>query len=487
MSNRRNFLQSAFALGAGLTTAPELFGADHRARANSHKSGMSAEPAIRINTPDVADLPYTMDNGVKVFRLVAEPVKQEIMPGKVIDLWGYNGSAPGPTIQAVEGDRVRILFENHLPEATAVHWHGFEISEAMDGVPGIGQLPVQPGGKFTYEFTLNQNGTFFYHSHMAMQEMIGMIGAFILHPKEAYSPAVASDSVIILQEYAVLPNNTVPNSMNMEYNWLAFNGKVAPAITPIVVRLGDRVRVRLINLGMDHHPIHLHGNTFWITGHEGARQPEHIWPRRNTVLVGVAQAQDIEFDAKYPGSWMLHCHMPHHMMNQMSSNVGKMTRVRGMQAGEDMAAGMGMLTGSGNATSEDRGPSLGRGMGVGNTSENATPNGPQSSTQGMPGMDQKKGMESMQMTPEGLPENANKVPGFPQDAYMEGPQMAMDKMVAKPETAGLPEGWSGFMGGMMTLIRVMPPDQYDRYLDLKRKQTPDTMKDMPGMGGKNGL
>jgi manganese oxidase len=272
----------------------------------------------------------------------------------------------------------------------------------------------------------------------------------------------------------------------MEYNWLAFNGKVAPAITPIVVRLGDRVRVRLINLGMDHHPIHLHGNTFWITGHEGARQPEHIWPKRNTVLVGVAQAQDIEFDAKYPGSWMLHCHMPHHMMNQMSSNVGKMTRVRGMQAGEDMESGMGMLTGSGSATSEDRGPSFGRGMGVGNTSENATPNGAQSPMQSMPGMDQKKGMRSMQMTPENLPANANKVPGFPQDAYMEGPQMAMDKMVEKPETIGLPAGWSGFMGGMMTLIRVMPSDQYDRYLDLKKRQTPGTMKNMPGMGGNNG-
>ena len=484
MNNRRNFLQSAFALGAGLTAGRNLFGMNHRAMSNSGKSGRSMERPVLTHTPDIADLPYVMDNGVKVFRLIAEPVKQEIMPGKVVDLWGYNGSAPGPTIQAFEGDRVRILFENHLPEATAVHWHGFEISEAMDGVPGIGQKPVEPGGKFTYEFTLNQNGTFFYHSHMAMQEMIGMIGAFILHPKEAYMPVAANDHVIILQEYAVLPNITVPNTMNMEFNWLTFNGKVAPAITPIVVRLGDRVRVRLINLGMDHHPIHLHGNTFWITGHEGARQPEHIWVRRNTVLVGVAQAQDIEFDAKYPGSWMLHCHMPHHMMNQMSSNVGKMTRVPGMQAGEDMESGMGMLTGPGNATSENRGPSLGRGMGVGNTSENMTPNGAQSL---MPGMDQKQGMGTMQLEPDNLPANANKVPGFPQDAYMEGPMMAMDKMVEKPETVGLPEGWSGFMGGMMTLIRVMPPDQYDHYLDLKTKQKPGGMEDMPGMGGKNGL
>ena len=488
MSNRRTFLQSAMALGAGLTAVPELFGAE-RSNAMSGMSGISGTKGMRgmspavsvpINTPDGSSLPFTMDGDVKVFRLVAEPVKQEIMPGKVIDLWGYNGSAPGPTIEANEGDRVRVLFENHLPEATAVHWHGFEIPEAMDGVPGIGQPPIEPGGKFTYEFTLHQNGTFFYHSHMAMQEMIGMIGAFILHPKHAYTPAVASDHVIILQEYAVLPNNTVPNTMNMEYNWLTFNGKVAPAITPIVVRLGDRLRIRLINLGMDHHPIHLHGNTFWITGHEGARQPELIWVRRNTVLVAVAQAQDIEFDAKYPGSWMLHCHMPHHMMNQMSSNVGKMTRLgSGMPAGEDMESGMGMLTGSGNATSENRGPSLGRGMGVGSTAENPLVNGPTSTSQ-----DKGEATGAMTMSPPtGLPPDANKVAGFPQDAFMEGPQMAMDKMFAKPETVGLPEGWSGFMGGMMTLVRVLPPDQYDHYLELKKKQDSKDMQNMPGMGG----
>ncbi len=484
MSNRRTFLQTAFALGAGFTTASKMFGAGHSASVSSAGHTMNTLPAVAINTPDIANLPFTLDNGVKVFRLTAEPVKQQILHGKVIDLWGYNGSAPGPTIQAVEGDRVRILFENHLPEATAVHWHGFEIPEAMDGVPGIGQPPVPPGGKFTYEFTLHQNGTFFYHSHMAMQEMNGMIGAFILHPRQAYTPAVASDHVIILQEYAVLPNNTVPNTMNMEYNWLTMNGKVAPAITPIVVRLGDRVRVRLINLGMDHHPIHLHGNTFWITGHEGARQPEPIWVRRNTALIGVAQASDIEFDAKYPGAWMLHCHMPHHMMNQMSSNVGKMTRVRGMQAGEDMESGMGMLTGSGNATSDHRGPSLGRGMGVGSTAESMLTNGPQTLMQGMQDKDKS---HTMQMAPPDLPANANSVPGFPQDAYMEGPQMAMDSMYEKPETAGLPAGWSGYMGGMMTLVRVMPPEQYDRYLDLKKKQSDQKMQNMPGMGGENGL
>jgi hypothetical protein len=449
--------------------------------------GMEPGASVPVNTPDVPNLPFKMDGGVKVFNLIAEPVKQEILPGKVIDLWGYNGSAPGPTIQVNQGDRVRVVFDNHLPEPTSIHWHGFEIPEAMDGVPGIGQRPVAPGGRFTYEFTLHQEGTYFYHSHMAMQEMLGMLGAFIMHPKQVYTPAVASDHVILLQEYAVLPNNTVPNTMNMEYNWLTFNGKVGPAATPIVVRQGDRVRIRLINLGMDHHPVHLHGFTFWVTGNEGARLPEAQWIRRNTALVGVAQAQDIEFNAIYPGSWMLHCHMPHHMMNQMSSNVGKMTRPgMGMNAGEDMESGMGMLTGSGSATSDNRGPSLGRGMGVGSTSENAIPNGPISPEEAMHDM---AGMDSSGGQMAGMADiakDANKVPGFPQDAFMEGPMMAMDKMVEKPETFGLPEGWSGYVGGMMTLVRVLPPDQYNKYLELKKKQSPHDMQNVPGMGGNHG-
>jgi hypothetical protein len=473
MSNRRSFLQSAVAFGAAFTSAPKLFGAAP-ATSMSHMKGMQAGIPISVNTPDLRDLPFKMDGEVKVFNLIAEPVKQEIIPGKVIDLWGYNGSAPGPTIQANSGDRVRIIFDNHLPEPTAIHWHGLEIPEAMDGVPGIGQKPVSPGGRFVYEFTLHQEGTYFYHSHMAMQEMLGMLGAFILHPKQVHTPTVASDHVILLQEYAVLPNNTVPNTMSMEYNWLTFNGKAGPAATPMVVRQGDRVRIRLVNLGMDHHPSHLHGFTFAITGNEGGRRPEAQWIRRNTVLVGVAQAQDIEFDANTPGSWMLHCHLPHHMMNQMSSNVGTLTRIgSGMSAGEDMQSGMGMLTGSGNATSENRGPSFGRGMGVGSAAENATSNNPTS-------------QEAMQADMIDVAKDANKIPGFPQDAYMEGPMMAMDKMVDKPETLGLPPGWSGYSGGMMTLVRVLPPDQYDQYLALKKKQSPNDMQNMPGMGGNRG-
>jgi manganese oxidase len=471
MNPRRNFFRSILGLSAGAAALAQVTQPD------------SGAP-VPVITPDIADLPFTMDNVVKVFNLVAEPVKQMIIPGRTFDLWGFNGSAPGPTIQANDGDRIRIVFENRLPEPTGIHWHGLELPIEMDGVPGIGQKPVMPGEKFVYEFPLHQNGTFFYHSHMAMQEMVGMLGGFIIHPKSAYSPRVDKDYLIALQEYAVLPNSTIPNSMSMEFNWLTFNGKAGPASTPLVIRHGERVRIRIVNLGMDHHPIHLHGFTFWETGREGARQSEAIWPRGNTTLVGVAQARDIEFIADRMGDWMFHCHLPHHMMNQMASNVGPMTRLgQGMQAGGSMQEAMGMLR-EGHATAENKAPSLGRGMGVGATTDMARTNGPLTQSEadkamaGMPGMDHGH-MAGMNMpTP---PKNANQVPLFPQDAYMEGPMMAMDKEVDKPETYGLPAGWSGFVGGMMTLLRVLPSDQYDKIMELKTRQR---AQQQPGGSGK---
>jgi FtsP/CotA-like multicopper oxidase with cupredoxin domain len=443
MNHRRAFLNRISALSAGLFAGKELLSAD---RETTTTLPETVSPPV--TTLDVGDLPFTWDGGVKVFNLVAEPVQQVIVPGKTLDLWGFNGSAPGPTIQANEGDRVRIAFTNHLPEPTAIHWHGLELPIEMDGVPGIGQKLVMPGEQFRYEFSLHQNGTFFYHSHMAMQEMVGMLGGFIIHPKRPYVPRVDRDYLIALQEYAVLPNSSIPNSMNMEFNWLTFNGKSGPASTPVVVRQNERIRIRFINLGMDHHPIHLHGFTFWETGREGARQQESAWTRGNTVLVGVAQAKDIEFVADRVGDWMLHCHLPHHMMNQMSSTVGPMTRSvgAGMQAGASMEEAMGML-GDGNATSENYAPSLGRGLGVGSTTDTSVTNSPLS-----------------------IRDANGQLPLFPQDAYMEGPMMAVDKQVQKPETYGLPPGWSGFEGGMMTLVRVVSPSQYDKILELKRLQ-----------------
>lgn len=396
-SNRRNFLQLSSLFGAGLLANTKLVSAQHEGHNPSHRSATDQKRAdhggagvVPVQTPDLAKLPWKMEGGVKVFHLVAEVVKQQLLPGKEIYAWGYNGSVPGPTIEVNEGDRVRIVFTNRLPEATTVHWHGLEVPINMDGTPFISQPMVEPGESFVYEFTLHQNGTFFYHSHGAMQEMIGLIGLFIVHPRRAYRPHVDKDFAFILQEWAVLPNNPVPNTLAMEFNWLTLNGKASPATTPLIVQQGDRVRIRMVNLGMDHHPLHLHGFQFYITGTEGGRVPASAWYPGNTVIVGVAQARDIEFDAVYAGDWMLHCHLPHHMMNEMVPMVG--------------------------------------------------PHQHRSNTNA-------KG----------------KVPGYPQDMMM-----IMDKQVAKPETYGLPAGWTASMMGMMTLVRVLPPDQYKEV--MKRVQ-----------------
>lgn len=482
MANRRSFLQSALGLGASFFATDKLYAAT-QSSARLLKADKRRGSGTAFNTPavttDIGDLPFTLDGDTKVFHLIAQVVKQQIAPDKIIDVWGFNGSAPGPTIQVTQGDRVRVIFDNQLPEPTSIHWHGFEDQIQYDGQPGISQPAVKPGGRFVYEFNIHQEGTYFYHSHMAMQEMAGMLGTFIMHPKEPYSPHCEKDFAINLQEYAVLPNNTVPNTMNMEFNWLLLNGKSGPASTPLIVRLGDRVRIRFVNLGMDHHPMHLHGHTFQVTSTEGGRIPETAWWPGNTVLVGVAQSRNIEFVANNPGDWMLHCHLPHHMMNQMSSNVGKMTRGSAMSqpAGVDMNTGMGMLQGvPGVPLGEDYGTSLGRGMGFGSTADMATTNGPLSEVKNqaaMAGMKQNASgtvgnmdMGGMQMgdMKSDVSSNANSVPNFPQDAYMEGPMMSMDKMVERPENFGLRAGWSQYMQGMMTFIRVLPPDKYEEVI-----------------------
>ena len=459
MSTRRTFLGR----GLGAFLAARGLSAQTLQLAQAHSSRQ-----VPVVTTDIGDLVYTMDGSTKVYHLVAEVLRQKIHPDKTIDVWGFNGSAPGPTIQVNQGDHVRVIFDNHLPEESSVHWHGFEDMISNDGMPGISQAPVKPGGRFIYEFDIHQTGTYFYHSHMAMQEMAGMLGGFIMHPRTPYHPRCDKDFLLHLQEYAVLPNNTVPNTMNMEYNWLLLNGKAGPASTPLIVRQGERVRIRFVNMGMDHHPLHIHGYTFQVTGTEGGRIPESAWWPGTTVLVGVAQARDIEITADRIGDWMLHCHLPHHMMNQMSSNVGTMTRRPGQPTGVDMNTGMGMLQGTpGAPTGNDYGTSLGRGMGFGSNADMETANGPltQQAMHSMPGM------ADMAVD---VTANANSVPGFPQDAYMEGPAMAVDRMVDKPENYGLRPGWSGCMMGMMTFLRVLPPDKYDEVVArMKQAQRPN--------------
>jgi FtsP/CotA-like multicopper oxidase with cupredoxin domain len=456
--NRRDFLQRFAWVGGGLLAGSKTSRANEasqpaNASTSEDASEASAEPVL-VETPDVPKLPWKWVDGVKEFQLIAEPVRREFLPGKMVDVWGFNGSMPGPTIEIQEGDRVRIVVENRLPEMTTVHWHGLEVPIGMDGVPGISMDPILPGGRFVYEFTVHQHGTFFYHSHMPMQQMLGMIGFFIIHPKRPYQPPVARDYAFLLQEWALLPNNSVPNTMSMEFNWLTMNGKTGPDITPLLCKPGERVRIRFVNLGMDHHPMHMHGHQWVTTGTEGGRIPEAAWTPGNTELVGVAQARVVEFEAKHIGDWMLHCHLPHHMMNQMVSMVGPLSHGGdGLHSGLGMEEGMGIVRGAG-AAAEELGPAFGRGLGHGTERERATTH--------LLGRPAAQASEASQAHLHGAAE-AKKTPGYPQDMWM-----PMDHLIDKPETYGLRKDWTAAMMGMMTLVRVLPPELFEE-IERRRK------------------
>ena len=529
MATRRSFLQSICGVGAGIVAtraSAEHVSSPGPASQVSPSGGYQGESSgslskvdlrsgpystVSVVTTDVGDLPFEMEGDTKVFRLTAHVFKRQIAPNKTIDVWGYNGSAPSPTIQVTQGDKVRVILKNELPEPTSMHWHGFEDQVGNDGMPGISQEPILPGQTFTYNFVIRQEGTFFYHSHMAMQELAGMLGAFIMHPRVPYQPHCDKDFVIHLQEYAVLADSTTPNTMMMEFNWLLLNGRAGPATTPLIVRQGDRVRIRFVNLGMDHHPMHLHGHTFYTTGTEGGRIPETAWWPGNTVLVGVAQARNIEFVADNPGDWMLHCHLPHHMMNQMVSQVGPMTRMAGFPGGIGLRGddSHGRLTPRGENGDDMPSMKMGGAKGMAMSppklagestlpladlaagKQAETPDGPLANTQldaGMKGMMagqikegpnlsqlQQRALNTFDMSSDSMKAqkietspDANNVPNFPQDAYMESPMMNMEAFVDKPENLGLRPNWSRFMQGMMTFVRVLPPEQYDQVIAAMR-------------------
>jgi FtsP/CotA-like multicopper oxidase with cupredoxin domain len=400
---------------------------------SGHRS--ASEPPVPIDAPDLTKLDYKMVDGAKEFHLHAQPVQRELLPGAFMNHWGYNGTMPGPTIEVNEGDRVRIVLHNELPEATTLHLHGLELPNVMDGVEFVTQDPIMPGATGVYELTLHQNGTFFYHPHMAMQEAFGMVGLFIIHPRETYQPVVDHDFALIVQEFDIPPASNTPATAKMpaDFNWFTINGRSGPYTTPLVVRLGNRVRIRFVNFSTDdHHPMHLHGHTFWVTGTEGGRIPESAWVPGNNVLVGVAQARDVEFIANNPGDWVVHCHMFHHMMNHMEPGIGPGSRKMVM-----------METTSMMETSSSQGSHAGHGN-----------------------MDPQMKMNPQMKMDAKIPLDPYTVPGYPQDSGM----MAMmskaevDKLTANPLTRGMAPQWHMGVMGLMTVVRVLPPDLYDQVI-----------------------
>ncbi len=284
-------------------------------------SGPDYQPVVTLNG---WTLPWRMNGDWKEFHLVAEPVVREIAPGMKAHLWGYNGQSPGPTIEAVEGDKVRIFVTNKLPEHTTVHWHGMLLPNGMDGVGGLTQPHIKPGQTFVYEFVLKKSGTFMYHPHAdeMVQMAMGMMGSFVVHPRDPSFMRADRDFVFLIGSYDIDTGSYVPKVNTMtDFNLWTWNSRVFPGIDHLVVRKGDRVRVRMGNLSMTAHPIHMHGYDFKVTCTDGGWVPESArWPEV-TIDVPVGAMRAFEFDAIYEGDWAFHCHKSHHTMNAMGHAV----------------------------------------------------------------------------------------------------------------------------------------------------------------------
>ncbi len=337
MVSRRDFFMgaSAVALGAGVVSRagaaslPEAATMDKAATQPplTPPNGRPYNPVVTLNG---WTLPWRMKDGVKEFHLVAEPVVREIAPGMKAHLWGYNGQSPGPTIEVVEGDRVRLFVTNKLPEHTSIHWHGQRLPNGMDGVTGLTQPGIQPGKTFVYEFIAKRPGTFMYHPHAdeMVQMAMGMMGFWITHPKDPSLYKVDRDFVFLLNAYDIDPGSYTPKVNTMlDFNLWTFNSRAFPGIDPMVCRQGDHVRIRFGNLTMTNHPIHLHGHEFEVTGTDGGWVPKSArWPEVTTD-VAVGQMRAIEFDATDEGDWAFHCHKSHHTMNAMGHDVPTMIGV----------------------------------------------------------------------------------------------------------------------------------------------------------------
>ncbi|MFP4250626.1 MAG: multicopper oxidase domain-containing protein [Armatimonadota bacterium] len=301
---------------------------------------LTGEQMGQVQTLNVPPLGYEMDGDVKVFTLIAQPIEHQLTTGEPFDdsiidelnrftgrrhahwfekkvrIWGYNGNSPGPTIECTEGDTIRIILQNELPEPTSIHWHGIELPREMDGSGGTTEPPTPPGETRVYEFTLYQSGTYLYHSgfNMMKQDGNGLVGFLVVHPREIEKP-IDRDFAIMLQEWAFHPGNPYADLVTMDFNWFTMGGKAAPDIEVLEVEQGDRVRIRFGNLSMNSHPIHIHGYTWWQVGTEGGPIPESAqWPG-NTVNVPPGSTRDVEFVAWNPGVWRLHCHKLHHIIN----------------------------------------------------------------------------------------------------------------------------------------------------------------------------
>ena len=283
------------------------------------------EIGYRASARDRGDQPLEprLDEGVKVFDLDVSVIEWRILDDQPMAAYAFNRQVPGPRISVRQGDRVRLNVTNNLHEPTTVHWHGFILPNEMDGPAEITQEPIQPGDSYAYEFTVEQQGTYFYHSHAEpdRQQALGMYGAFTVEPAD---PAVDTsydydhDVVVMLQEWLEREGLTYP-AMLMEGalpNFFTINGKSYPETETLRMRVGEKARVRFIGSNNNFiHPMHIHGGPFTVVQIDGNIVPEAARQELDTVNVGPGQRYDVIWEARRPGKWLLHCHIPHHTTN----------------------------------------------------------------------------------------------------------------------------------------------------------------------------
>lgn len=347
MTNRRQFLKgaSAAALGAGFVSRSALAALPESPMMESAamqvpevpSTGRHFNPVVTLNG---WSLPWRMKNGWKEFHLTAEAVEREIAPGMTARLWGYNGQSPGPTIECVEGDKVRIFVTNRLPEHTTIHWHGIFLPAGMDGVGGLNQPHIPAGKTYAYEFELKQSGTFMYHPHAdeMVQMAMGMMGSLVVHPKDPNQHKVDRDFCFLLGAYDIEPGTmTARINTMLDFNIWTWNSRVFPGIDHLVCGLNETVRVRMGNLTMTNHPIHIHGLKFEVSCTDGGWVPKGArWPEV-TSDIAIGQMRAVEFVADAPGDWAMHCHKSHHTMNPMGHDVPNMIGVDQRQVQKSLA------------------------------------------------------------------------------------------------------------------------------------------------------
>lgn len=291
--HREAGMQTTLAVGSGSGNS----GLSPEEMDRAHEAGIKAFPAKTQGASGTV-LANRIVNGVKVFDVTAKSVRWEVSPGEFVDAYAFNGQIPGPQIRVRQGDKVRIVVRNELPESTSVHFHGVTVPNAMDGVTFITQPPIKRGATFAYEFTVTDGpGTYMYHSHHNALAQVGkgLYASFVI---EDPKPAWTQEATVMLGDGEL---------------GYTLNGKGFPATAPIVANRGSKVLLRFLNAGQMLHPMHLHGFHFTVVARDGRPTTPYVL---DTLTVAPGERYDAVFTANLPGTWAFHCHVLSHVESE---------------------------------------------------------------------------------------------------------------------------------------------------------------------------